>query len=119
MSIEALRKAEQVDGFIQALSQGAKLIPIGRGGYVHGSIEEEIKFQQQRHHWLLWAANRNENCIRERIERLEKRIPHEYRYIEQDGVRVSRKGRSMVGVPDDIIMTFAFIEDMELALGGK
>jgi hypothetical protein len=100
-----MAKAAMVEKMIKALGSGDMTAPVGRGAMKRG---EERKFQELRYHWLIWGIENPEGCVRERIRRLEKKIPPEYRGV---------KYQSMVGIPPDVMMLYSQIEDMEIVLG--
>jgi hypothetical protein len=102
----AKKKLEVVDNIIQKLGRNTPVFVIDRPNVF--SNEKEMNFQKARHHWLIWAINSGDSCVRERIRRLRLKIPKEwegYEYLPK------------YNMPEEIMEIYFFIEDMEIALG--
>lgn len=102
----AKKKLEVVDKIIQKLGRDIPVFVIDRPRTF--DKEKELKFQQARHRWLIWAINSGDGCVRERIRRLRLKIPKEwegYEYLPK------------YNMPEEIMEIYFFIEDMEIALG--
>ena len=101
----AIIKLNTVDRIIQSMDKDLPLCAIDRSGLF--DREKEMKFQQTRHRWLIWAINNNDDCVKERIRRLKSKSK------EYEGYEYLPK----YNMPEEIMEIYFFIEDMEIALG--